>query len=125
TLNVGFNRVHGYYIEMGRSHADKAPIEYQRRQTLKAVERYITPELKEFEDKVLSARERALAREKALYSDLITTLAAQLGPLQTSAAALADIDVLCAFARCAIDYGWNTPQLSDTPGIHITGGRHP
>src|SRR5699024_10705543 len=125
TLKVGFNRVHGDYIEMGRSHADKAPVEYQRRQTLKAVERYITPELKQFEDKVLSARERALAREKALYAELVTTLAAQLAPLQASAAALAEIDVLCAFARCAIDYGWSAPQLSDAPGIRIIGGRHP
>lgn len=125
TLKVGFNRVHGYYIEMGRSHADKAPIDYQRRQTLKAVERYITPELKKFEDRVLSARERALAREKALYTNLVTTLAEQLAPLQATAAALAEIDVLCAFARCAIDYDWSAPRLTDTPGIAISGGRHP
>src|SRR5699024_38917 len=87
TLKVGFNRVHGYYIEMGRTHADKAPIDYQRRQTLKAVERYITPELKQFEDQVLSARERALAREKALYAELVEQLATQLAPLQATAAA--------------------------------------
>ncbi|ROO27701.1 DNA mismatch repair protein MutS [Salinisphaera orenii MK-B5] len=125
TLKVGYNRVHGYYIEMGRTHADKAPTDYQRRQTLKAVERYITPELKRFEDQVLSARERALAREKALYSELVDTLAGHLARLQAIAAALAEIDVLCALTRCALDHRWVAPVLEDTPGIAITGGRHP
>src|SRR5699024_2290020 len=125
TLKVGFNRVHGYYIEMGKTHADKAPIDYQRRQTLKAVERYITPELKRFEDQVLSARERALAREKALYAELVTQLAEYIEPVQHTASALAQLDVLCAFAHCATDYGWTAPTLEDTPGIRIGGGRHP
>jgi DNA mismatch repair protein MutS len=125
TLKVGYNRVHGYYIEMGRVHADAAPIDYQRRQTLKAVERYITPELKKFEDQVLSARDRALAREKALYTDLVERLAAYLPKLQAIAAGLASLDVLCALSRCALDYHWIAPTLTDTPGVHITGGRHP
>lgn len=125
TLKVGYNRVHGYYIEMGRSHADKAPLDYQRRQTLKAVERYITPELKQFEDKVLSARERALAREKQLYTELVEQLATEISRLQSIADALSRLDVLCALARCAIDYHWVAPTMSDTPGISITGGRHP
>ncbi|MFC3102818.1 DNA mismatch repair protein MutS [Salinisphaera aquimarina] len=125
TLKVGYNRVHGYYIEMGRAHADKAPLDYQRRQTLKAVERYITPELKGFEDKVLSARERALAREKALYAELVQSLAAYLSKLQAIAAGLAHLDVLCALTRCALDHRWVAPKLVDTPGIHISGGRHP
>ncbi|MBS63184.1 DNA mismatch repair protein MutS [Salinisphaera sp.] len=125
TLKVGYNRVHGYYIEMGRVHADAAPIDYQRRQTLKAVERYITPELKQFEDQVLSARERALAREKALYSELVETLAAHLPRLQSIAAGLASLDVLCALSRCALGYHWVAPTLTDAPGVRITGGRHP
>jgi len=125
TLKVGYNRVHGYYIEMGRMHAEKAPADFQRRQTLKAVERYITPELKGFEDQVLSARERALAREKALYAELIESLAGHLPRLQSIAAALASLDVLCALTRAALDYRWVVPNLTDTPGIDITGGRHP
>lgn len=125
SLKVGYNRVHGYYIEMGRAQADKAPIDYQRRQTLKAVERYITPELKGFEDKVLSARERALAREKALYTELVSELAQHMARLQSIADGLARLDVLCTLARCATDYRWVAPELTDTPGITITGGRHP
>ncbi|MGN8159516.1 DNA mismatch repair protein MutS [Salinisphaera sp. SWV1] len=125
TLKVGYNRVHGYYIEMGRTHADKAPIDYQRRQTLKAVERYITPELKSFEDKVLSARERALAREKQLYTELVERLATHMSRLQSIADGLARLDVLAGLARCAVDYRWVAPRLTDTPGIHISGGRHP
>lgn len=125
SLKVGYNRVHGYYIEMGRTHADKAPLDYQRRQTLKAVERYITPELKSFEDKVLSARERALAREKHLYERLVAELATHLSRLQSIADGLSRLDVLAGLARCAVDYRWVAPRLSDTPGIHISGGRHP
>src|SRR5699024_5931523 len=125
TLKIGYNRVHGYYIEMGRNHADKAPLDYQRRQTLKAVERYITPELKRFEDQVLSARERALAREKALYAELVRQLGEHIAPIQQAADALAQLDVLCAFAHCAVDYGWTAPELTDEPGICIHGGRHP
>jgi DNA mismatch repair protein MutS len=125
TLKVGYNRVHGYYIELGKAHADKVPTEYVRRQTLKASERYITPELKAFEDRVLGARERALAREKRLYDDLVETLAAALGPLQRSADALAEADVLANLAERAEALGYAEPVLSDTPGIEIVGGRHP
>ncbi|MCP5351801.1 MAG: DNA mismatch repair protein MutS [Chromatiales bacterium] len=125
TLKVAYNRVHGYYIELGRVHADKVPLDYQRRQTLKGAERYITPELKSFEDKVLSARERALAREKALYDELLDRLIAVLGPLQTCADALAELDVLACFAERASRLDLSAPQLVDEPGIHIRGGRHP
>ncbi|WP_423823327.1 DNA mismatch repair protein MutS [Salinisphaera sp. SPP-AMP-43] len=125
TLKVGYNRVHGYYIEMGRTHSDKAPLDYQRRQTLKAVERYITPELKSFEDKVLSARERALAREKHLYEQLVTELGTHMSRLQSIADGLARLDVLGGLARCAVDYRWVAPKLTDVPGVHISGGRHP
>ncbi|MGM0564205.1 MAG: DNA mismatch repair protein MutS [Pseudomonadota bacterium] len=125
TLKVAYNRVHGYYIEVGRSHSDNIPTEYVRRQTLKTVERYITPELKTFEDKVLSARERALAREKALYDELLETLLGHLAAIQTLARALADLDTLNCLAEraAALDYG--RPELSDDSGIHIEGGRHP
>lgn len=125
SLKVGFNRVHGYYIEISKAHAHKAPDEYTRRQTLKAVERYITPELKGFEDQVLSARERALAREKDLYAQLLDGLAENLQALQTCAAGLADLDVISNLAERAVSLELNPPQLIDTPGIHITAGRHP
>lgn len=125
SLKVGFNRVHGYYIEISKAHADKAPDRYTRRQTLKAVERYITPELKGFEDQVLSAHERALAREKELYAQLLDRLAQSLPQLQTCAAALADLDVITNLAERAVNLELNPPQLTDTPGIHITAGRHP
>ncbi|GAB0148388.1 DNA mismatch repair protein MutS [Marichromatium sp. PS1] len=125
TLKVGYNRVHGYYIEVGRSHGDAVPVEYVRRQTLKAAERYITPELKGFEDEILSSRERALAREKALYEALLTTLAERLAPLQTSATGIATLDVLTNLAERAERLGWARPTLDDTPGIEIIDGRHP
>ncbi|MFK7885596.1 MAG: DNA mismatch repair protein MutS [Gammaproteobacteria bacterium] len=125
TLKVGYNRVHGFYIEMGRSHADRVPTEYVRRQTLKAVERYITPELKTYEDKVLSAKERALAREKALYDALLDDIAGELRPLQSSARALAHVDVLACFAERARHLDYCRPHLSDAPGIRIEAGRHP
>jgi DNA mismatch repair protein MutS len=125
TLKVSYNRVHGYYIELGRSHAEKVPADYQRRQTLKNAERYITPELKGFEDRVLSARERALAREKQLYEGLLDTIAAQLGPLQVGAAALAELDVLATLAERAEALDLCRPELVATPGLRIVGGRHP
>ncbi|KAA6184195.1 DNA mismatch repair protein MutS [Thiohalocapsa marina] len=125
TLKVSYNRVHGYYIELGRSHADKVPDDYRRRQTLKGVERYITPELKRFEDQVLSARERALSREKALYDELLAQLRQQLAPLQTCAEALAVLDVLCNLAERAERLDWTRPQLVDEPMIDIDDGRHP
>jgi DNA mismatch repair protein MutS len=125
TLKVGYNRVHGYYIELGRSHADKVPTEYRRRQTLKSTERYITEELKVFEDKVLSARERALARERYLYDDILTRLGEQLPALQRCGENLARLDVLNTLAERAETLGYREPELTDTPGIVITAGRHP
>ena len=124
TLKLGYNRVHGYYIEISRLQADKAPVEYVRRQTLKAAERYITPELKEFEDKVLGARERSLSREKLLYEQLIDKLHVVLGELQLSAAGLAELDVLACFAERAETLNLAKPELSETPCIEIEGGRH-
>ncbi len=125
TLKVGYNRVHGYYIEVGKAQAEKIPARYQRRQTLKAAERYITPELKELEDRVLSANERALAREKRLYDELLEILAADLAPLQACAAALAELDVLANLARRAEALGWHRPSFRDAPGLTIRRGRHP
>ncbi|MGA9421884.1 MAG: DNA mismatch repair protein MutS [Rhodanobacteraceae bacterium] len=125
TLRVGYNRVHGYYIEIGKGHADKAPTHYTRRQTTKNAERYITEELKAFEDKVLSARERALMRERVLYDDLLDFLTEHLTALKTAAEAVAEIDVLAALAERADAHGWTRPQLVDDPGIHILRGRHP
>ncbi|WP_430754852.1 DNA mismatch repair protein MutS [Magnetovirga frankeli] len=123
-LKVGYNRVHGYYIELSRGQADQAPEDYVRRQTLKGAERYITPELKQFEDQVLSAKERALAREKALYEDLLEGLAAQLGPLQLCAEGLAALDVLCALAERAQKLDLVKPVLRQQPGVQIQAGRH-
>ena len=125
TLKVSYNRVHGYYIEMSRGQSEQAPAHYIRRQTLKAAERYITPELKGFEDKVLSARERALAREKALYEALIAWLNEHLDALLSLADALAELDCLSALAERADALGYVCPQLDQDPGIDITGGRHP
>jgi len=124
TLKVSYNRVHGYYIEISRLHSDQAPIDYVRRQTLKNAERYITPELKSFEDRALSARERALAREKMLYEQLLDTLLPQLNLLQTIAAALAELDVITNLAERAESLNMSKPQLRDTPGLDIRGGRH-
>ncbi|MBB5207095.1 DNA mismatch repair protein MutS [Chiayiivirga flava] len=125
TLKVGYNRVHGYFIEISKGQSQKAPAHYTRRQTLTGAERYITEELKTFEDKVLSARERALAREKLLYDHLLDALNAALEPLKRSAAALAELDVLCAFAERALALDWARPELHDVPCLHIERGRHP
>ena len=125
TLKVGYNRVHGYYIEISKGQADKAPIEYQRRQTLKNAERFITPELKTFEDKALSAKSRALTREKALYDELIERLNEDLLPLQHSAQALAALDVLCDFARTAELLNYNCPAIREDSVLQIKAGRHP
>ena len=125
TLKLGYNRVHGYYIELGRARADQVPPDYVRRQTLKGVERYITPELKRFEDEVLGSRERALAREKVLYEALLVTLRASLGPLQVSAAAIAQLDVLVNLALRAEALDWSRPTLTDAALLEITDGRHP
>lgn len=125
SLKVGYNRVHGYYIELSRGQADKAPDDYQRRQTLKGAERYITPELKEFEGKVLSARDRSLAREKELYAGLLNTLMAVLPALRSMAAAVAETDVLVTLAERAQALNYCRPELSDVPGLRIRSGRHP
>jgi len=124
-LKVGYNRVHGYYIEVGKAQADKVPEHYRRRQTLKAAERYITPELKELEDRVLSANERALAREKQLYAELLEGIAGQLAPLQACAAALAELDVLVNLVRRAEALDWHRPRFREAPGLVIEQGRHP
>jgi DNA mismatch repair protein MutS len=126
TLKVGYNRVHGYYIEVSKGQAGvEFPAEYVRRQTLKNAERFITPELKEFEDKVLSANSKALAREKALYDELLETLAQALNALLASAEAIASLDVLQSFADRATALNYCRPTLSDSRGIAITEGRHP
>ena len=124
-LKVSYNRVHGYYIEISRTQSDKVPEHYIRRQTLKGVERYITPELKSFEDKVLSSTERALAREKALYDALFDYLAEHIATLQLTAAALAELDVLNNLAQCANDLDFYEPELTDEAGLSIEDGRHP
>ena len=124
-LKVAYNRVHGYYIEVSKLHSEKVPEHYIRRQTLKAVERYITPELKSFEDKVLSARERSLAREKQLYDELLQTLSVHCAQFQQSAIALAQLDVLTSFAQCAEQFNWSQPQMSEHNVLQIRGGRHP
>ena len=124
-LKVNYNRVHGYYIEISNAQADKVPVHYTRKQTLKGAERYITPELKSFEDKVLSAREKSLSFEKHLYDELLSTLAASLADLQNCAAALAELDVLANFAERAETLNFSQPVLDQQPGIEIIGGRHP
>ena len=125
TLKVEYNRVHGFYIEVSAANADKVPDDYRRRQTLKNVERYITPELKAFEDKALSANDRALAREKWLYDQLLDSLAPSIPQLQRIAAAIAELDVLATFAERAATLNFCAPQFSDDTQINITKGRHP
>lgn len=125
TLKVGYNRVHGYYIEISRLQSDDVPADYIRRQTLKNAERFITPTLKEFEEKVLSAKSRALAREKQLYDELIELIAADLEELQNTAFSLCELDVLANFAERAQALNLNCPQLTDEPGLDIRQGRHP
>ena len=124
-LRVEYNRVHGFYIEVSNGQTDKVPEDYRRRQTLKNAERYITPELKAFEDKALSAQDRALSREKFLYEGLLAALAPSIGVLQSIAQALAEVDVLVALARHAQRNGWCAPQLVEQTVINIEQGRHP
>ncbi|MFU8765879.1 MAG: DNA mismatch repair protein MutS, partial [Haliea sp.] len=124
SLKVGYNRVHGYYIEISRGQSDRAPDTYQRRQTLKNAERFITPELKAFEDKALSAKSRALAREKGLYDALLERLNEDLAPLQDSAAAVAELDVLGNLAERAETLRLCQPEFSDELLFEISGGRH-
>ncbi|MEP6483288.1 MAG: DNA mismatch repair protein MutS, partial [Rudaea sp.] len=125
TLKVGFNSVHGYYIEISRGQSEKAPTHYTRRQTLKGAERYITEELKSFEDKVLSARERSLMRERALYEGILDFLAERLNPLKRAASAIAELDILANFAERADALSWSKPELTDQLEIRIERGRHP
>ena len=127
TLKVGYNRVHGYYIEISRtqSQSDRVPEHYTRRQTLKNVERFITPELKTFEDKALSSKSRALTREKRLYDELISLLREDLNALQTTSAALCDLDVFACFAERAISLNFSRPEFCEEPTLSISRGRHP
>ena len=124
TLKVGYNRVHGYYIEITHANVGQVPLDYVRRQTLKGAERYIIPELKAFEDKILSAGDKALAREKQLYEMLLQDLNGQLKALQTSAQALAELDVLVNFAFKAEQLNLTRPTLTAAPGLVIKQGRH-
>ncbi|MFM9836051.1 MAG: DNA mismatch repair protein MutS, partial [Methylophilaceae bacterium] len=124
-LKVEFNSVHGFYIEISRAQAENAPTEYRRRQTLKNAERFITPELKAFEDKVLSANERALAREKFLYEQLLEQLAPFIASLQTNSGAVSSLDVLCCFAERAEALHYVHPQFMQENILEISAGRHP
>jgi len=125
SLKVEYNSVHGFYIELSRAQAEHAPTEYRRRQTLKNAERFITPELKAFEDRVLSANDRALAREKLLYDEVLDRLAGYISQLKANAAAVAQLDVLCCLAERADTLNYVMPQFVEEPGIVITDGRHP
>ena len=125
TLKIGYNRVSGYYIELTRAQAEQAPEHYIRRQTLKNAERYITPELKSFEDKVLSSESRALAREKMLFEMLLDELRQDIAQLQMMSSAIAQIDLLANFAHQARLRNWARPEYSPEIGIKITAGRHP
>ncbi|MGB5133521.1 MAG: DNA mismatch repair protein MutS, partial [Steroidobacteraceae bacterium] len=124
-LRLGYNRVHGYYIELPRSQAGRAPPDYHRRQTIKNAERYTTPELKQFEDSMLGARDRALARERELYEALLDELTLALPSLKRLAGALAIVDVIANLAERAVTLSYVQPELSDEPGLRIAGGRHP
>lgn len=124
-LRVQFNKVHGFYIEVSAAQTSKVPEDYRRRQTLKNAERFITPELKTFEDKALSAQERALAREKWLYEQLLAQLQPHIPQLTRFASALATLDVLCSLAERALTLNWCAPQLVREPCIEIRAGRHP
>ena len=124
-LRVGYNAVHGFYIEVTRGQADRVPDDYRRRQTLKNAERYVTPELKAFEDKALSARERALALERQLYDALLDALAPTVAAWQRAGRAAAQLDVLAALAQRAHTLRWVRPRFVAAPGIEIRAGRHP
>ncbi len=125
TLKVEYNRVHGFYIEVSAAQSAHVPDDYRRRQTLKNAERYITPELKAFEDKALSANDRALAREKLLYEQLLDQLSTYIAPLQHIAAAIAELDVLATFAERATTLNYSAPTFSDEAVLRISKGRHP
>ncbi len=125
TLKVAYNRVHGYYIEVSRTRSAELPGRFMRRQTLKNAERYTTEELKRFEDEILSAREQAMARERALFDGLIAELQGRAPRLRAIADALAELDALACLAERAKRLDWHCPELVDTPGIRIEQGRHP
>lgn len=125
TLKVGYNRVHGYFIEISKAQSEAAPVEYVRRQTLKNAERFITPELKEFEDKALSAKSRSLSREKYLYEQLVERLGQDIFSLQDTAEGLAELDVLINLAERASTLRFTAPELVTERGIQISAGRHP
>jgi len=124
-LKLGFNRVQGFFIEITRKDAERVPKDYIRRQTVKSAERFITPELKGFEDKVLSARDRALAREKEIYEQILTQLIDRLGPMQSTAGALSMLDAIAALTERACSLEWTQPQLVSEPRLSIEAGRHP
>jgi DNA mismatch repair protein MutS len=125
SLKIAYNRVQGFYFEVSRLQAEKMPPQFIRRQTLKSVERYTTEELKTFEDRVLSARDRALAREQWLFTELLQTLSTHQSALRRMAEAIAETDALHSLARVAERHRWVAPDLSSEPGIHIEAGRHP
>ncbi len=124
TLKVNYNRVHGFYIEISRLQSENVPAHYTRKQTLKTTERFITEELKQYEDKVLSAKERSLALEKSIYDDLLSELQSYLQALKTCALAIAELDSICCLTERAQTLNYNCPELSDKPGINIKQGRH-
>ncbi len=124
-LKLGYNRVQGFFIEVARRDADRVPKDYIRRQTVRSAERFITAELKSFEDRVLGAREKAVARERELYEEVLTRLIDRLSPLQGTAGALAGVDVLTALAERAATLAWSAPALVDEPRLVIEAGRHP
>ncbi|ODT80244.1 MAG: DNA mismatch repair protein MutS [Nitrosomonadales bacterium SCN 54-20] len=124
-LKVEYNRLHGFYIEVTHAHAEKIPDDYRRRQTLKNAERYITPELKAFEEKALSAQSRALEREKLLYGELLDMLSQYIDPLQQIARCVAELDVLATFAERALALDYTLPAFTDDSVIEIQSGRHP
>jgi DNA mismatch repair protein MutS len=124
-LKLGYNRVQGFYIEIPRAQAEHVPAEYLRRQTVKSAERFITPELKSFEDRVLGARERSLAREKQLFEELLTRLIEALGPLQSTAMALSEIDALLCLSERAVSLNWSEPELVEEACLTLEGARHP
>jgi DNA mismatch repair protein MutS len=124
TLKVNYNRVHGYYIEISRLQSETVPAHYTRKQTLKSTERFITDELKQYEDKVLSAKERALALEKSIYENLLQQLQSFLQPLKTCASGIAELDSICCLTERAQTLDYHCPELSNKPGINIKQGRH-
>src|SRR5690606_30650534 len=123
-LKLGYNRVQGFFIEIPRAHAEKVPSDYLRRQTVKSAERFITPELKKFEDEVLGAREKALARERQLFEGVLDELIAVLPALQDSAAAIASLDALASLAERADSLQWVQPELASEAVFRVEAGRH-